>query len=113
MMHQSHQGVDQGNSTHSMPFSRIPKLLVIHIILESVKLLNFFPSEGGLLDTLSPKTIMSGKMLNYKKDFSTQIGQYCQVHKEEAPCNSQNSQTKGTIALSLSGNLQVVTSSWH
>ena len=45
---------------HSMPFSRIPKLLVIHIVLKSIKLLNFFPSKGGLSDTLSPKTIMSG-----------------------------------------------------
>ena len=36
---------------HSMPFSRIPKLLVIHIVLKSIKLLNFFPLKGGLLDT--------------------------------------------------------------
>ena len=91
---------------HSMPFSRIPKLLVIHIVLKSIKLLNFFPSKGGLSDTLSPKTIMSGEMLDYKKDLSLQIGQYCQVHEEEAPCNSQNPRTRSAIALSPSGNLQ-------
>ena len=89
-----------------MPFSRIPKLLVIHIVLKSIKLLNFFPSKGGLLDTLSPKTIMLGEMLDYKKDLGLQIGQYCQVHEEEAPCNSQNPRTRSAIALSPSGNLQ-------
>ena len=45
-------------------------------------------------------------MLNYKKDLSLQIGQYCQVHEEEAPCNSQNPRTRSAIALSPSGNLQ-------
>jgi hypothetical protein len=53
-----------------MPFSRILKLLVIHIVLKSIKLLNFSPLKGGLLDTLSPKTIMSDEMLKYKKDLS-------------------------------------------
>jgi hypothetical protein len=44
---------------HSLPFERIPKLLTIHIVLNAVKLLNFFPTKGGISDTFSPKTIMS------------------------------------------------------
>ena len=49
---------------------------------------------------------MLGEMLDYKKDLGLQIGQYCQVHKEEAPHNSQNPRTRSAIALSPSGNLQ-------
>ena len=93
-------------SRHSLPFDRIPKLLTIHIVFQSVKLLNFFPTKGGISDTLSPKTIMSGETLNYKKDLSLQIGQYCQVHEEEFPRNSQIPRTKGAISLGPSGNLQ-------
>ena len=52
---------------HGLPFQRIPKLLTIHIVFQTVKLLNFFPTKGGISDTLSPKTIMSGEILNYKK----------------------------------------------
>jgi hypothetical protein len=46
---------------HSIPFQCIPKLLMIHIVLYAVKMLNFFPMKGGISDTLSPKTIMSGE----------------------------------------------------
>ena len=49
---------------------------------------------------------MSGKILDYKKHLSLQIGQYCQVHEEDYHRNSQNSITKGAISLGPSGNLQ-------
>jgi hypothetical protein len=62
--------------------------------------------KGGILDTLSPRTIMSGETLDYKKHSSLQIGQYCQVHEEDTPHNSQNPRTKGAISLGPSGNLQ-------
>jgi hypothetical protein len=91
---------------HSLPFHTIPKLMTIHIVLNVVKLLNFFPMKGGVSDTLSPKTIMSGKTLDYKKHLSLQIGQYCQVHEEDNPHNSQITRTKGAISLGPSGNLQ-------
>jgi hypothetical protein len=45
---------------HSLPFETIPKLMKIHIMLNVVKLLNFFLTKGGVSETLSPKTIMSG-----------------------------------------------------
>ncbi len=67
---------------HSLPFQHIPKLLMIHIVLNAVKMLNFFPTKGGISDTLIPKTIMSGETLDYKKHLSLQVGQYCQVHEE-------------------------------
>jgi hypothetical protein len=38
-----------------------------------VKLLNFFPTKGGVSETFSPKTIMSGETLSYKKHLSLQI----------------------------------------
>jgi hypothetical protein len=61
---------------HSVPYERFPKLMMIHIVLNVVKLLNFFPTHGGVSDTLSPKTIMSGETLDFKKHLSLQIGQY-------------------------------------
>ena len=93
-------------SRHELPFQRIQKLLTVHIVLNSVKMLNFFPTRGGVSDTLSPKTIMSGEVLDYKKHLCLQIGQYCQVHEEETPRNGQAARTKGAISLGPSGNLQ-------
>jgi hypothetical protein len=73
---------------------------------QCVKLLNFFPNKGGVSDTLSPKTIIAGETLDFKKHMSLQIGHYCQVHKEEIPGNSQITLTKGAISLGPSGNIQ-------
>jgi hypothetical protein len=80
--------------------------MTIHIVLNVVKLLIFFPTKGVVSDTLSPKTIMSGEMLDYNKHLSLQLGQYCQVHEEDNPRNSQIARTKGAIYLGPSGNLQ-------
>jgi hypothetical protein len=79
---------------------------MIHILFHAVKLLNFFPTKGGILDTLSPKTIRSREMLDYKKHLRLQLRQCCQVHEEHTPCNSLRPRTKGTITLGPSGNLQ-------
>ena len=91
---------------HSLPFNKIPTLLLIHIIFYAVKLLNHFPVKGGVSDTLSPNTIMTGETLNFMKHLSLQIGQYCQVHEEDTPRNSQLPRTKGAICLGPSGNVQ-------
>ena len=49
---------------------------------------------------------MSGETLDYKKHLKLQFGQYCQVHEEEEPRNSQIARTRGAISLGPSGNLQ-------
>jgi hypothetical protein len=80
---------------------------MIHIVLNVVKMLNYFPTKGGMSDTLSPKIIMSGENLDYKKHLSLQVGQYVQVHEEANPRNSQMPRTQGAISLGpRSGNLQ-------
>ena len=75
---------------HAMPYSRIPKLLMMYLVLRAIQMLNYFPSKGGVSAALSPMTITSGETLDYKKHLRLQIGQYCQVHEEDAPRNSQN-----------------------
>jgi hypothetical protein len=73
---------------------------------KGLQAVDFFPTKGGGSDTLIPKTIMSGETLDYKKHLSLQLGQYCKVHEEDNPRNSQIARTKGTISLGPSGNLQ-------
>ena len=75
---------------HGLPYARIPMLLLIWIVFSLVKMLNFFPSKAGVLDVYSPCTIMTSEQLNFKKHLSLQVGQYCQVHDQETPCNMLN-----------------------
>jgi hypothetical protein len=91
---------------HILPFTHILKLLMIHIVLNVIKLQNCFPTKGAVSETLSPKIIMSGETLDYKKHLSLHVGKYYQVHEEDIPQNSQLSHTKGAISLGPSGNLQ-------
>jgi hypothetical protein len=91
---------------HSLPFERIPKIMTIHIVLNVVNLLNLFLTKGVVSETLTPKTIMLGETLDYKKHLSLQIEQYCQVYEEDHHRNSQLARTKGAISLGPSINLQ-------
>ena len=44
---------EQGRATcHGLLFQRITKLLTTHIVLNTVKMLNFFPKKGGISDNL-------------------------------------------------------------
>ena len=91
---------------HSLPYNRIPRLLTIWIVFNSVRLLNYFPTKGGVSDQLSPKTIMTGETLDYKRDLCLKTGEYCQVHEDELPRNSQKARTQGATVLGPTGNLQ-------
>ena len=54
---------EQARATrHRMPFSNIPKLLMIYIVFATVKMLNYFPTKGGVSANLSPCTIMTGEI---------------------------------------------------
>ena len=83
---------------HSLPFKTLPRKMTANIVLYVTKLLNFFPTKGGLSTTLSPKMIMSGETINYKH-YTLPFGSYCQVHEETAPRNSLAARTQGAISL--------------
>ena len=91
---------------HGFPFQQMPKLLTTRIVLNKVKMLKINPTKGGISDSLSPKTIMSGYKLDFSKHLLLQLVQYCQVHEKESPHNIQAPRTKGAICISPSGNLQ-------
>ena len=90
---------------HSVPFKTIPVRMLTHMVFFVVKLLNHFPTKGGISTEYSPKTIMSGQTLNYKQ-CSLPFGTYCQVHEEDGPRNSLLARTSGAISVGPSSNKQ-------
>ncbi len=52
----------------SLPFQTIPKIILTHMVFYAVKLLNYFLAKGGVSEIYGPKTIMSGKVLDLKKN---------------------------------------------
>jgi hypothetical protein len=69
-------------------------------------MLNYFPTSASLDNGYSPRTLMTGEILNYKTHLSLKFGDYCQVHEQDEPRNSQLPRTQGAICLGPTRNLQ-------
>ena len=91
---------------HGMPFSHLPKLLVIHTVLTAIRMLTFFPTKGGISEVWSPMMLLHGRRLNFKKDLALALGDYCQIHEEDTPRNSMKARTQGAICLGPTGSDQ-------
>jgi hypothetical protein len=88
---------------HSLPFERIPALMLVRMVLHSVQFMNSFPQKGGLKD-YPPSAIMTGAQLHMSQ-FQLKFGSYCQVAEDVTPRNSLAARTRGAISMGPSGNL--------
>jgi hypothetical protein len=59
---------------HSLPFNKIPMIITMYMVLHAVRMLNFFPQKTGVSETLSPKTIISGERLDWKRHLALPFG---------------------------------------
>ena len=91
---------------HSLTFNKVPKLLLIHLVFQEIKMLNHFPVKGGTSDMIVPTKIMKGDIIHYKRHLGIRIGQYCQVNKEDTPFNINKPCTKGALCMVPSINMQ-------
>ena len=66
--------------------------------------LNMFPRKGGISQTMSPHTLLTGLTMNYNRHCRLEFGEYVQTHEEHD--NSLNPHTIGALALRPTGNIQ-------
>jgi hypothetical protein len=91
---------------HSLPHTKLPPIMLANMMLHCTTLLNYFPPKSSISDTISPRTLLTGSTLNYKKDFFLPFGSYRQVHEDAASRNSMIACTKAAIYLGPTHNLQ-------
>ena len=89
---------------NTMPFHKVPARLVIEMAKTAVFWLNAFPVSRGASRDLSPRTILTGQKVDYKRHCRFQFGEYTQTHEEHN--NSMNPRTVGALALRPVGNGQ-------
>jgi hypothetical protein len=89
---------------HSLPFKRIPRLIVIRLVSNGVFWRNAFPHKDGVSSTLSPRYLMTGKHLDFTKHVRAEFGAYVQTHEQHS--NNVDACTIGAICLGPSGNEQ-------
>jgi hypothetical protein len=86
---------------HSLPFERIPALMLERMVLHSVQFMNSFPRKLGLKH-YPPSAIMTGAHMS---QLQLKFGTFCQVAEDVTPRNSLAARTRGAISLGPSGNL--------
>ena len=91
---------------HTLPFKRLPLIMLIEMVYFCVLWLNAFPAKRGVSDAISPQEIMSGHKLDYNKHCKLPFGAYMQAHEEPTPSNSQQARTVGAICLGPTENIQ-------
>eukprot|EP00957_Ditylum_brightwellii_P126301 9629561-Ditylum_brightwellii.AAC.1 len=72
----------------TLPFKKIPTIMIIEIISFVVTWLNVFPPKLGISKHLSPRAILVGTQLNYDKHCRIPFRAYAQRHEEKSPTNT-------------------------
>ena len=96
---------DRVRSTYRMlPYKYIPRLMVVHLVHNTIFWLNAFPVDNGWSSKYSPCYIMTGKHLDYNKHVRAEFGEYVQTHEEHD--SDMHERTVGAICLGPNGNHQ-------
>jgi hypothetical protein len=71
---------------HSLPFTMVPGIMVVCMVLHIIKFVNGFPYQGGV-KRFSPGEIMMDPCL-HNSNIALSFGVYCQVAQNVQPLNS-------------------------
>ncbi len=86
------------------PFDHFPPKMIVEMVFLNIFWLNAFPHKLGISQTLSPRTIVTGLVIDYVKHCKIEYGQYVQTHEKHD--NTMAPRTIGAIALRPTGNQQ-------
>jgi hypothetical protein len=91
---------------HGLPFKRLPKLFIRHMVTDVVRCLNQFPHKHGISTTMSTATIVLGVGGPDYNTMRVEFGAYVQVFEDINPTNTPRARSLGAIALNPTGNAQ-------
>jgi hypothetical protein len=92
-------------STYRMlPFRRLPRIVLIHLVKNAVFWLNALPTNDGVTRQYSPRYLLTGQHVHASKHAVLPFGAYVQTH--EAHDNDMEQRTLSCICLGPTGNIQ-------
>jgi Reverse transcriptase (RNA-dependent DNA polymerase) len=91
---------------HGLPFARLPKLLIRHMVDDVIRNLNQFPWKNGVSNTISPAGLVAGTALPDFTKLRLEFGSYVQVFEDNEPTNTPRARSLGAIAMNPTGNAQ-------
>ena len=84
---------------HHLPFKKLPQIMIRYLAMVQTNQLNYFPVKGGISKYYSPRTILGGTPLDYKKHCVTPFGTCVQANHESHPRNDNTARTIDCICL--------------
>jgi hypothetical protein len=91
---------------NTLPFKKMPRLMLIELIYHVVLWLNAFLEKSGVSETLSPRKIVYRHKLDFAKHCKSPFGTYCEVHDDPMRTNTMATCSTPAIVLGPTGNLQ-------
>ena len=88
---------------NSMPFNTIPPRMVMEMVKHAIFWINAFPHATGISATQSPRTLVTGLMVDAKRHARFEFGEYVQMH--ELHDKLMTTRTTGALALRPTGNI--------
>ena len=64
----------------TLPFNRLPARIIVELVAFCVLWLNSVPPKGGVSQYYSPRTILTGTMLDWTKHCRANFREYCETH---------------------------------
>ena len=84
---------------HKLPYKRYPSEMVCGCVIKSVKDLNGEVADNGILDVLSPGTLVTGRVdPSYEEIQALNFGDYVQTHVPASIKNTNEPRITGAIA---------------
>ena len=84
----------------------MPDQVVIHLIYFVVFWMNAMPSDSGISEVYSPREIVTGMKLDFKKHCRARFGAYVEASYDDVITNTMKDRTHACIALGPTGNVQ-------
>jgi hypothetical protein len=82
---------------YCLPFKYIPQLMLVRLAHNAIFWLNAFPYNNGVSDSMSPRYMIVGRWIDFKKHVRLEFGSYLQTHAEHS--NDTQACTIGVICL--------------
>ena len=90
-----------------LPFSRLPARVVINLVSFCVFWINAYPHKNSISSIFSPRTIITGRKLDYTKHCRAEFGAYAQVYQHTSPHNSTDlPRAVSALVMGPTGNAQ-------
>jgi hypothetical protein len=89
---------------NTLQSTKFPGMLIVQMVSTCYFWLNIYPRTNGVSRNISPRKLITGVKIDYKKHIRAEFGECVQVHEEHN--NTMQTRTTGVIARKPTGNAQ-------